>query len=449
MFRKKAAALAAVSGVTLAALCVSGAPANAFDPVTNSYAIVGSDTLEDAVGALANGFQGVRTTTTISGNIGSFDATGSTYITTKPYGVRFPRPNGSGDGRKALATQIGTSAVEYTGSVAEIGGLSSWTAAINLVAVATGDLTGTPIDIVRGSSGGTTDSHGIFARYTFGRDAIAFAYSSGVVVDGNGYIDPATVSLAAQCNPAALQSIGLLDATLTGAALTNATDASLLGHIVVPQYGSGTRSDFASKLNVASAITDKWPQTAIGTTGQYDTKGLNCIKIGQEHDASGIGKDTINSVANSSHDLMPMSASRWIAMKNGVSVNKSGTASLGSLVSGTASVSGSGSSYSPVVAYYKDSTWGRDTYLFVDARRVDSTTNNPRYDAVLAALFDASDSTSLTYQGGTSFDYSGMTTTPVIGTTPGFSASTSAAIKLKFGFLPSSLPNGGFTRAKP
>lgn len=446
MFRKKAAALAAVSGVTLAALCVSGAPANAFDPVTNSYAIVGSDTLENAVGALANGFQGVRTTTTISGNIGSFDATGSTYITTKPYGVRFPRPNGSGDGRKALATQIGTSAVEYTGSVAEIGGLSSWTAAINSVAVATGALTGTPIDIVRGSSGGTADAHGIFARYTFGRDAIAFAYAGAVNVDNTGsnvnYIDPATMALAVTCQPAALASLGLL---------SSSSSTDLLGHVFIPQYGSGTRDDFFNKLgNVTDKSFDKAPQTAIGTTGQYNSTGLACLKISQEHDATGLGRDTIGSTANSSRDIMPMSASRWISMLNGVADNKLGTSTtLGSFVAGTASVSGSGSNYTPVVSYYKDGTWGRDTYLFVDARRVDNTANNPRYDAVLAALFDASDSTSLTYQGGTSFDYTAMTTTPVIGTTPGFSASTSAAIKLKFGFLPSSAPNGGFTRAKP
>jgi hypothetical protein len=443
MLRKKSAALAVVSGVTLAALCVSVAPANAFDPVTNSYAVVGSDTLEDAVGALANGFQGVRTTTSISGNIGSFDATGSTFLTTKPYGVRFPRPNGSSDGRKALATQMGASATAFGGGALD-GTLSTWTAAINSQVVATADLPSTPIDIVRSSSGGTASATGVFARYTFGRDALAFAFANAVNVNNTGtnvnYIDPATMAAAVQCTPSALATLGLL---------TDASSTDLLGYIVIPQFGSGTREDFFKKMgNVTDTSFDKGPTTAIGTTGQYNSTGLACLKISQEHDASGLGKGTTTLGANTSRDIMPMSASRWIAMKNGVSVNKAGSATLGSFIAGTASVQQSGSDYLPVVGYYKNSTWGRDTYLFVDSRRVDNTQGNNRYDAVLAALFDAADSTSLTYQGGTSFDYANMTTTPVIGTTPGFSASTSAAVKLKFGFLPSSAPNGGFTRAK-
>jgi hypothetical protein len=58
-----------------------------------------------------------------------------------------------------------------------------------------------------------------------------------------------------------------------------------------------------------------------------------------------------------------------------------------------------------------------------------------RYNAVLAALFSYSDETSLTYQGGTSFSYASMTDANY----PAPAASTAAAVKLKFGFLPASV----------
>jgi hypothetical protein len=382
---KKSTTVSAVVGLTLAGLCLSAIPAQAFDPVSNGYAIVGSDTLEDAVGALVNGTAvtgtGVRVTAADSSTLGSFDATGTGTIITKPYGVRFQRPNGSGDGRLALDQQILGNA--YTSSY---GGKDT-----NYNAVT---LSNTPIDIVRGSSSGTVSAAGNLGRYTFGRDAIAFAYGSDVTPGANGYISAADMALIFQCDATTLSAYGIT-------------------HAVIPQSGSGTRKDFLSKLSV----TDNLPTTGIGTNG---TGSLSCITVGQEHDASTLG----------THDVMPMSASRWIAMKNHVSYDKSGSAALGSLVSGSASVAVSSGVYTPVVAYYKNSTWGRDTYLFVDKRRVDNT--NGAFDATLKALFDYNDETSLTYQGGSNFDYSAMTSVP------SFGAYTSAAVKLKFGFLPSS-----------
>lgn len=399
MLSKKTAAFAAVAGATIAALCVTVAPASAFDPVSNGYAIVGSDTLEDAVGALANGSNatgsGVRVTAADSSTLGNYDATGSGSIITKPYGVRFQRPNGSGDGRRALEYQMADSA--YT---------SSWAGRdTNFDAV---KLDGTPVDIVRASSGGTLGTTTIngktigLTRYTFGRDAIAFAYGSSVTPGANGYISAADMKLLFQCD----------SSTLTAYNVTS---------VVIPQSGSGTRNDFLSKLGLA----DNLPTTGTGTGAQA------CIKVGQEHDASTLGAG----------EVMPMSASRWIAMQNGLSYRKIGAGvQLGSLVSGTASVSVTGGVYKPVVSYYKDTTWGRDTYLFVDMNRVDNT--KPAYDATLAALFNYNDSTSLTYQGGTSFSYANMSDANY----PSFPAYTSAAVKLKFGFLPASVQDSQTAR---
>lgn len=391
MLSKKTAAYAAVAGAAIVALSVSVAPAQAFDPVSNGYAIVGSDTLEDAVGALANGSNatgsGVRVTAADSSTLGNFDATGSGTIITKPYGIRFQRPNGSGDGRKALEYQI--AGLAYTSSYG-----SRDTNYDNKM------LTGTPIDITRGSSGGTVGAtntlngvNAVLSRYTFGRDAIAFAYGSAVTPGANGYISAADMKLLYSCDAT----------TLTAYNVTT---------VVIPQAGSGTRSDFVKKIGFA---TDTLPTVSTG-----------CVVVGQEHDASTLG----------ANQLMPMSASRWIAMKNGLSYSRiAAGVQLGSLVAGTASVSVDGNGvYKPVVAYYKDGTWGRDTYLFVDARRV--TVGAAQYDATLAALFNYTDATSLTYQGGASFNYAAMDDATNY---PSFPAYTAAAVKLKYGFLPASV----------
>ncbi len=74
---KKAVALCVTLGVAVSGIAIA-TPASA-DPVSNSYAIVGSDTLEDVVNALANGtnITGSFVRTAANGaTIGSFDATG-------------------------------------------------------------------------------------------------------------------------------------------------------------------------------------------------------------------------------------------------------------------------------------------------------------------------------------------------------------------------------------
>ena len=367
MLNKKVVAIVAATGMTVTGFAFGITPAKAFDPVSNSYAIVGSDTLEDVVGALANGTlitgSSVRVKTSTSSTLGSFDATGSGTIITKPSKNRFQRPNGSGDGRTAIEKQIAGSL--YTSSYTARD--TNWDAQS-----VDGD-----IDIVRGSSGGTTSGDGrdVLARYTFGRDAIAYAYGSGLTVNGSydpANIPAATVALMYHCNATALSNYGVTS-------------------VVIPQAGSGTRNDFISKLATAagdSSITDS------EIVANYDSASsagatTGCVHVGQEHDASTLD----------AHAIMPMSASRWIAMKNGASYDKSGTALLGSFVPGVASVSGSAPSLTPVVAYYKDAIWGRDTYLFVDRRRVDNNTRTATGTAAAAATSVSVDTVANLYAG--------------------------------------------------
>ncbi len=331
---KKAIALCATVGVAISGIALA-TPANA-EPVSNSYSIVGSDTLEDVVNALANGTlitgSNVRTTVNLS-TIGSFDATGSPYITTKSAGIRFGRPNGSGDGVKALSRSI------------DGGQYTSGTAGSPTNVTLTGQ-----VDIARSSSAGALNAAGELMYVPFGRDAIAYAYKG--VATGIDAISKSQMKSLYECS-AGFQIGGV---TVTP---------------IIPQAGSGTRKDFLSKIG-----SDETLMKTVAEGG--------CVVEGQEHDATTLTAESV----------MPMAVSRWIAMNTGASYDKRGTGTLGSLVAGQSPVIGTGTTMAPNPAYYSDATWGRDTYLVVEYARVNS--QDAKYDANLAKLLDPTLATALT-----------------------------------------------------
>jgi len=330
---KKALALCATVGVAVSGFAII-APAHA-EPVSNSYSIVGSDTLEDVVNALANGtvITGSNVRSTVNNTtIGSFDATGSPYITTKSTGTRFGRPNGSGDGVKALSRSI--DGVAYTSGTA--GGPAS--------VVISGQ-----VDIARSSSAGVKNDNGELLYIPFGRDAIAYAYKGSAT--GLNALSATQMKSLYECS--ANFQIG-------GVTVTP----------IIPQAGSGSRKDFLSKIGS--------DETAMKTVSEN-----GCVVEGQEHDATTLTAESV----------MPMAVSRWIAMNTGASYDKRGTGTLGSLVAGVVPVTGTGTTMVPNAPYYANTTWGRDTYLVVENARVDSS--NAKYDAGLATLLDASEDSSL------------------------------------------------------
>jgi hypothetical protein len=333
---KKVVALCATVGVAVSGFAFA-IPATA-EPVSNSYSIVGSDTLEDVVSAIANGsnLTGATVRATAGGaTIGSFDATGSSTIITKPYGTRFARPNGSTDGRLALSRSIGGTG--YTSAVAG--------------APLPGTIITDQVDIARASSAKPQDLNGTLWQVPFGRDAFAYAYDENSTVAGIGTISNADMALLYLCNAGALATYPVTP--------------------IIPQAGSGTRADWLSKLGMT--------ETTLKTVSEN-----GCVAEGQEHDASNLNVN----------EIMPMSASRWVAMNTGASfAKKKSTTVLGSLVTGQNAVSGSGTSMVPNATYYADTTWGRDTVLVVEFARVDQ--NNAKYDANLAALLNPANSQSL------------------------------------------------------
>lgn len=200
---KRPLVLGVAAGIILSTVAVV-TPAFA-DPVTDSYAVVGSDTLQDSMNALTNG-------TTVTGSsvrikaagqaIGNFDAFGSAKIQTKPGKAQIVRPNGSGAGVTALITAIDGN----TGQV----------------------------DIARSSGGpsATVSENGKLTWIPYGRDAVAYAY----------YPDPSHPDDLANLDAAALKQIYEADAPLT------------VGNTVVkpliPQDQSGTRKFFLSATGV-------------------------------------------------------------------------------------------------------------------------------------------------------------------------------------------------------
>lgn len=335
---KKLVAFCAAFGVALTG-SLATVPAIG-EPVSNSYAIVGSDTLEDVVNGLVNGsnISGASVRSTVGGStLGSFDATGNSCIITKPNGVRFGRPNGSSDGVKALSRSI--DGATYT---------SGTTACPDNASRVITDM----VDIARSSSAGTANATGELLYVPFGRDAIAYAYHSGSTASGIAAISRAQLKSFFECTVRDLGGI-----TITP---------------VVPQAGSGTRKDFLAMIGS-------------NETGLKTISEAGCVVEGQEHDGNSL------TVANS---IMPMSVSRWVAMNTGATQSRIGSAVIAGVTDvGFAPVTGNGNAMVPSADYYANSTFGRDTYLVVEYARVDST--NAKYDANLAAILDPSIATSL------------------------------------------------------
>jgi ABC-type phosphate transport system substrate-binding protein len=337
---KKLVAICAAFGVAVTGAAIA-VPAVA-EPVSNSYAIVGSDTLEDVVNGIVNGsnLTGANVRSQIGGKtLGSFDATGTPCIITKPFGIRFGRPNGSSDGVKALSRSI--DGASYTSGTTACPDNGSRTITDQ-------------VDIARSSSGGTTNAAGELIYYPFGRDAIAYAYHSGSNAAGITTLSAAQMKSFFECTVR----------TLDGKTITP----------VIPQDGSGTRKDFLTKINSTETL-----MKTVSESG-------GCVVEAQEHDGNSL------TVANA---IMPMSVSRWVAMNTGATVSKIGSALVAGLSDVPAApVTGSGATMAPNQAYYNDTTWGRDTYLVVEYAKVDS--NNVKYDPFLASILDPTRSTSLT-----------------------------------------------------
>jgi hypothetical protein len=245
------------------------------------------------------------------------------------------------------------------------------------------------VDIARSSSATpsslnkdteVSSTTGTIARIPFGRDAFGLAFTQALA---NEICDKGqNADVAPACIPylttSQLNTI-FTSTTPGGPTIQVGPTGSTQGVTiqgVIPQYGSGTRSDFLK--NIGSVNTDT-------------VEGNTAVLKSQEHDATAL----------TGMQVAPMSVSRWIAMQNKVSFNRSGTAVLGAIsteASGSAvkpalPTTGTAPALAPNQPYYANTTWGRDTYLFVERARITKpAAGQPKgkYDENLHALVDPS-----------------------------------------------------------
>ncbi|NQX36544.1 hypothetical protein [Herbiconiux sp. VKM Ac-2851] len=333
---KKLVALGAALGVAVSGLALGAGAANA-EPVSASYVMVGSDTLQDVTNALSNSTSASGATVRVTAGgktIASFDAFGTAAIQTKPNGPYFGRPAGSGAGVNALRASI--NGTNYSGNTA----------------VPARAVTG-QIDIARSSSGpgANASNSGKLAYVPFARDAVSYAYKGDSAVLGS--LTAADLKAIYESNTPVVRD----GVTITA---------------LIPQSGSGTRNFFLGQIgvtNLGSAVDQKDGKTP-------------------ENDATVLG----------ANQIIPFSAGSWVAQANGVTgVSTIGTTGvqLGSL-NGIAPFTGTGSALVPNADFYS-SSFGRDTYLVVERARI--TSGDPKFDAGLTNLVDRTKSGSLTNFG--------------------------------------------------
>ncbi|KAA9110982.1 hypothetical protein [Microbacterium rhizomatis] len=376
---KKFAAMGAAFGVALAGFGV-GTAAHA-DPVTDGYSIVGSDTLQDAVSALANGTSITGSSVRLSGNgkaLASWDAFtlgvsgGVGGIQTKAFGPIFDRPNGSGAGRSAL--------------VASVGGTTGAAFTYNTVNVKD------QVDFARSSSvGGTAGS--LLTYVPFGQDAIGYVYKIGNATGGADAV--AAKAVVEDLTKAQLTSIYSANTLAAASAALSGTGFTL--QPIGLQSSSGTWTTFLGKIGVS----------ALGTA--VDTRGNNV----PENDGR------VLTPADNEIQIVPLSIANYIGQVNGAArINTFAGVSAGA-IGGVAPYTGTAPALAPSTAYYTSSDWGRTVYIVVPTAKI--TSGNAAFDQGVSDLVNTSSSTSLTYWGASG------------------SPTTSKAVKIKFGF---SAPTG-------
>ena len=305
-------------------------PAANADPAVDTYGTLvglGSDTTQDVANGLA---------TAIGGNkLASYDAFGSSTVTTRNGGVAVPRGSGSGPGRDLLRVSIGqignaTIAVAPSGTAAVTGANS-----IGLV------------DFARSSSGpaaADTRQDGVLTYIPFARDAVSVA----VDPDSPLAVVPFELGSSATAGNTAptLYNVYRGDVkyayvsgtagsyVYVGVGLTSTAPAGATAYAIqplLPKSGSGTRSYFIGKIGLTEAVIATQPAGTIKAT--YGA-GLDV----QEHDGSAIDGD-LTAIA-------PFSIAQWVAQANGVqgvTDRRHGVVVLG--LDGKPATTGSGTSF--------------------------------------------------------------------------------------------------------
>lgn len=327
--------VAAVAAASLSFVNSAQADPKAFDALV----AVGSDTTQDVMNGLSGFSEGVFYEPANSGSpnyvtFNSFNATGSPQcITTRIGGPAFFRPNGSTNGRQAMARSYDS-------------GDSSWTGfdSGNEPCGAGGVSVLNQIDFARSSSGPSSGDTSTDTTYIpFARDALTFAYY----------------------RPAGSPVTDLTLAELQAIFTSSAGNLVVVDGVTMVPCGIQTGSGTFKSWNGSLGITEAQEDTAHNAL---------CESLGgrvQEHSGDDLKArgDALAGAEAGYQVVSGFSASQFVAQNNGASIlrtpaeillgtisdNGSGT-DLGSPITGTAP------NLAPVASFYNDGTFGRDVY---------------------------------------------------------------------------------------
>lgn len=280
--KRMVAALAATPlALALVAVGVVAGPASADPPPPTgaSYCAAGSDTTQDVVQKLA----GTVTSSAATGSkkFESWNATGTTPITTACSATSLYRPNGSGDGIAALRLSLGLN----TGS--------DGYAPTDSYKTAHGVVPSNSISFARSSRGPSDTADTSLTFIPFGVDAVDFAVKSGGALDTN-FASGLTSTQLQQIYACTLNTV-----TVGGVTWTIKP--------YVPQPGSGTRKFFEGAVGLADSN--------VNTTCVQDFKVGNpsTTKI-EEHDGRVLTDPTVSGVKYA--EIVPISIAQNIAQTN-------------------------------------------------------------------------------------------------------------------------------------
>ncbi len=370
----KIAAVSAVAAVGAASVMAGVNPAGA-DPKQQESPLItmGSDTTQDILDAFTgevngNRFIPLRSASVVSPagvqtgqqQIASWravnpDATGVPQACVEPKGgIRVDRPNGSGNGRRALTAAFtgagwGRTDVACTSTYANMAGLINFSRSSSGASGTTGDLTFVP----------------------FARDALQFAYSA-----------PDVPSAVSDLTTAQVRG---LHTNSGGPAVLNVGGTRIIACRI--QSGSGTYESWMTMmtLNPANA-TDV---ATLGTSTSECAGAFDAVQTGingvQEHDPVGlfdicerirngyvpIGGGPAVPAQPTTECIIGYSASNWVAQFNNYGTRNlpitptaptGGEFNLGTRDAGVAAYSITAGVAAPNPTYYADLTFGRDVY---------------------------------------------------------------------------------------
>lgn len=274
----------------------------------------GSDTTQD----LTNGLASV---VSVDNQLvlASYDATipdgDDNFIQTTPTGPLIPRPNGSGEGLRALSTAVDAPNTPRT--------------LTNSRGTSSAPLGYDAFKFSRSSSGPANDPTGALVYIPSAIDAVTYATSPNSLIPadlrlGTVAPNPGTFAEPVDLNlrniyqhdgsylrdggaPNQIYYVG--DLTQAQLNATHGAGTVVKIHPYTPQQGSGTRQFWNGQVGINNTTLTP------GTTRDAFTDVLNEVVSVQEHDGSVVDPDQ-NPVANQA--IVPFSIAQWVAQQNRV-----------------------------------------------------------------------------------------------------------------------------------